>query len=328
MSEELHENSELEFVDKAAVAAVFLLAGLFLWQFLGKGNVADIDNLSNQTTAKINEDESQTYYKSKPEPLQTEKSIKESPVIKIADSAITPEKEPLKKEVIKAQQVVEISPVEKPVEEVIQKAKPVEEVKKIIFPTIKPVTSDLTQGVLKLSGNGEPNSYLQLMLNGQKTTKIDIDKSGSWFYQADLEPGEYSVQVLPAELNEQMSTESAVTKISIPELQSLDSDSTEKLEIEKKALTAEVENLATQIEKHKAELEAATQRMQEPAEDKPAQISSEKNVVNEKLYKVKYGDTINNLSRRFKVSRDQLLQLNNISDKDVIEVDQMLIIQE
>ncbi len=36
MSDELHESSELEFVDKAAVVAVFLLAGVFLWQFLGK----------------------------------------------------------------------------------------------------------------------------------------------------------------------------------------------------------------------------------------------------------------------------------------------------
>ncbi len=325
MSDELHENSELEFVDKAAAVAVFLLAGVFLWQFLGKGNVTDIDNLSNQSTAKIDEAEPQTYYKSKSHLLESEKPIKENPAVKTADSAIASEKELSKKEVVKAS-VAAISPVEKPVEEVRQVAKPVEEIKKIISPTIKPVTSDLTQGILKLSGNGEPNSYLQLMLNGEKIKKIDIDNSGAWFYQTILEPGGYSVQVLPAELNEQMSAESAVTKISIPELQSSGSESTEKLEIEKEALTAEVENLAIQIEKHKAELEVASQRIQEPTEDKPAQISSDKNVVNEKMYKVKYGDTINNLSRRFKVSRSQLLQLNNISDRDVIEVDQMLII--
>jgi LysM repeat protein len=325
MSDELHENSELEFVDKAAVVAVFLLAGVFLWQFLGNGNVTDIDNLSNQTTAKTDEAEPQTYYKSKSQPLETENSIKGSSAIKTADSAIIPEKELSKTEVVKAP-VTAISPVETPVEEVRQVAKPIEEVKKIISPTIKPVTSDLTQGILKLSGNGEPNSFLQLMLNGERIKKIDIDKSGAWIYQTVLEPGDYSVQVLPAELNEQMSAESAVTKISIPELQSSVPESTTKLEAEKEALTNEVENLAVQIEKHRAELEAATQRTQEPAEDKPAQIPSDKNGVNEKLYKVKSGDTINNLSRRFKVSRSQLLQLNKISDKDVIEVDQMLII--
>ncbi len=246
--------------------------------------MTDIDYLSNQAAEKIDETEPPTYYKSKSQPLEPEKIIKENPAIKTADSANILEKKLSKKEVVNSP-VAAISPVEKPVEEARPVAKPVEEVKNIILPTIKPVTSDLSQGILKLSGNGEPNSYLQLMLNGEKTTKIDIDKSGAWFYQTVLEPGEYTVQVLPAELNEQMSTESVATKISIPELQSLDSESTEKLEKEKEVLTAEVENLAAQIEKHKAELEVANQRTKEPAEDKPAQISSDKNGVNEKSIK-------------------------------------------
>lgn len=332
MSDELDKNSELEFVDKAAVVAVFLLAGLFLWQFLGNGSVTSIDDLSGQdTTVK---DEPQTYYKSQSEPLETEKTVKENPVTKITDSATSPVKEASKKDVIEPS-IAQISPIEKPVEEIKKLVEPVEKIKEIIPPTISPVaTSDLTQGILKLSGTGEPRSALQLMLNGQKTSSIDIDNAGKWSYQTNLKPGDYSVQVLSKELDEKINNQSALTKISIPQKESSISKTEIKLEKERESIATQIKKLADEVkeEKNKFEAEKAAHKTQKQINAKLVDLnrkkptSTKKVVKKNKRYKIKYGDTINELSRRFNVSRRQLLKANNISDKDVIEVNEMLII--
>ncbi len=59
--------------------------------------------------------------------------------------------------------------------------------------------------------------------------------------------------------------------------------------------------------------------------EKQKQVSS-KQKLNDRFYKVQYGDTLNKLSKRFRVSLRSLVRANNVSDKNQIEVGQMLII--
>jgi LysM repeat protein len=195
----------------------------------------------------------------------------------------------------------------------------IEPVVEIATPTIRPITSDLSGGVVRLSGTGEPSSHLQLMLNGQRTTKIDIDGRGEWLYETNLEAGDYSIQVIPPELNKQLNNKSAIAKISIPKPLVIEAPEVISVpEVVKAPIVAQVEEMKV--------ITPVVQKVKAQIVPKPTPVVRKKIVSSKNLYKVKYGDTLNKLSRRFNVSLTDILKSNNISDKDVIEVGDMLAI--
>ncbi|MCK5888975.1 MAG: LysM peptidoglycan-binding domain-containing protein [Methylococcales bacterium] len=93
-----------------------------------------------------------------------------------------------------------------------------EEAKKIALPTIKLTPGDLSQGVLKIGGTGNANGYLQLMLDGKKIAKIDVDEKGVWDYDTHLSPGKYEIKALPIGKNGHVYSEHAsFMRVTIPQ---------------------------------------------------------------------------------------------------------------
>lgn len=161
-----------------------------------------------------------------------------------------------------------------------------------ITPTIQqPISTDLT-GALKLKGNATPNSHVLLLLNGHKVTSVQVTPSGKWSYETYLVPGEYSVQVKDGQDLKQ--SESYQIVVSKPQIQW--SKPVSKPQTSQPASASIIPN----TEKR--------------------QIRSRKN----RLYRVKPGDTLYTLSKRYAVTVSEITRANQISDKDQISVGQML----
>lgn len=159
-----------------------------------------------------------------------------------------------------------------------------------VTPTIQqPISTDLT-GALKLKGNATPNSHILLLLNGRKVTSVQVTPTGQWSYETYLIPGEYSVQVK----NDQnlKRSKSYQIVISKPQIQWSNPESKPK-----------TTRPATVI--------SNTAKMS---------TRSSKN----RLYRVKPGDTLYTLSKRYAVTVSEITKANHISDKDQISVGQML----
>lgn len=352
MSDEKVKSSVLELEEKVAVGAVFLLAGWFLWQFLGKDSAVQL--VSNEpelleSTSRVRlfqgDDALQVdegvHTRIETEPVITEsatvtvQSITEpvapvqkrwinrsegvmpsAPVQGKPDLALVPQTvkpvEPVV-EIVKQPVIAAISePVKKtvipePVKKIVETVKPTIVTKSVstrVAPTIQPVTSDLSQGLLRLSGTGQPGGHLQLLLNGRKASNIQVDTQGNWHYESNLESGDYSVQVLSMELDEQLGVQSALANVTISKPQPPVSE----------VIVEQAEPIIDPVVTEKI----VTQK-------KLKQVSSTQKL-NDRFYKVKSGDTLNKLARRFSVSLPSLIRANNVSDKDQIEVGQMLII--
>ncbi|MCK5831547.1 MAG: LysM peptidoglycan-binding domain-containing protein, partial [Methylococcales bacterium] len=188
------------------------------------------------------------------------------------------------------------------------------ETTKVATPTIKPITSDFSNGILNISGTGEPKSSVQLIVNGrQRVAKINIDDTGEWFYKTKLKPGNYSVQVVLPELSEQLNKRSALTNISIPKPQVSNPKPQPSISGSK---TRQKLIIDSEIKQPKTQAAPS-------ANKKPANIN---NLKDKSFHQVKYGDTLRSISRRYKVNLHSLIKLNNISNKNIIEVGQILFI--
>lgn len=327
MSSDIQINPELEIIEKLAVVVVFLLAGLYLWQFLGDEdeaeNVGSIDKIGvTDSSSHFLEDRDSVNFAqqnlieengisvSSSESRASIKNIEDPDVIKNpkeyisakVDNAISKKQETLAP-ISASTQIVEKTEV---VQEEIGKVELVDKIEKEVSrPTINPISGDLSEGILKLFGTGEPGHSLSLLVNGKNYSEIKVNQQGDWKYEAKLEPGEYSVQVLSSKLNEKISSQAVITRISIPDKKPLVKD----IEVVEK----EISELAKKIQQTaKRELDA-----------KKAESNGK---ITQDYYYVKYGDTLNQLSRRYQVSISSLIQANGISDKNVIEINQKLII--
>ena len=403
MSNEKQISDNLELEEKIAVSAVFLLAGWFLWQFLGDkdvslkltdtqsemleespsrvrlfkdDNTANVDQVTsswkNNPASLVNNNTevaitTPTIYADRPElsrqplspsriaPIAAITTSGGSRVTEITSShsplgkeIVTPEKRAIENKAIPA--IVEPIPskikiketvipaiiantVTSPTSEAIPAkaivnnkiAPPIVEqvqpkIKETVRPaiiaksistpaalTIQPVSTDLSTGLLKLSGTGQAESHLQLLLNGRKSSNILVDAKGLWQYETNLKPGEYSVQVLSFAENQQGGIQSVLTHITMPEL------------------PAPVSPIGANVP-IVIKMKPVSPAVVEVTSLGNASDMGSEQKLNDRLYQVKYGDTLNKLSRNFKVSLHHLQQVNNISDKDQIEVGQMLII--
>lgn len=321
MANEIQINPELEIIEKLAVVVVFLLAGLYLWQFLGDKEIAKsitepIDDVAETSFSKNHQFEDRNTV-----------NVKQKEVIKENELLVSSNEERnLQSVAIKTKKNIDLaqSPKETatakvnnaiPKEELLPPAAPIIEKKtvevpakekKVFVPTIDPIKSDLSQGMLKLSGKGQSGSRLLLLLNGKNFSDIWVDQKGVWKYEANLTSGEYSVQVLTPDLNQQVKSQTAITRISIPE--------GKPLEEEIKSLQKEISALKKQTKKTvNTDLEVKTA------------VNSSKKISND-YYRVQYGDTLNIVAKRYKVSLASLIKANAISDKDVIDVGEKLII--
>jgi len=320
MSNDVQVNSELELVEKLAVVVVFFLAALLLWQFLGGKDVVEkitesadevpvmsqpkkhrseeentIDVVQEKTTKDKNI--SETISRSRESKSETKRSAESSGLVQNP-------KEHISNNISRNKEIV--PPITERVVEQKKNATPLVAEKKTVLPTMQPISSNLSDGVLKLSGNGEAGARLVLLLNGKIFSDIHVDRNGFWKYEEKLEPGEYSVQVLTAGLNEKIKNQAALARISIPET---------KPEVEKKikAVQKEIFDIKNKIQQTEA---VKSKLISKKASRK----------INNKFYHVKYGDTLNGLSKRYRVSVQSLIQANEVSDKNVIEINQKLII--
>jgi len=336
MSNDIQINPELEIIEKLAVVAVFLLAGLYLWQFLGdKGDaesvIGAIDKVGTATSSShllddrnrvgfpqhksTEENDISVSSSESRDSINVKKSVEQTDLVKNpkeyksakVDNAFSKKQEILAPVSASTQLEEKTELVREEIaqsEPVFEKAEKVE--KKVSVPTINPIRGDLSEGILKLSGTGEPGHWVSLLLNGENYSEIKVNKQGDWKYETKLDPGEYAFQVLTSKLNESINSQAVITRISIPDTKPLVKD----IEV---------------VEKEISELE---RKIQETAkrdlENKKAERNSK--TMQDDYYHVKYGDTLNQLSKRYQVSLSSLIQANGISDKDVIEINQKLII--
>ncbi len=158
-----------------------------------------------------------------------------------------------------------------------------------VTPTIQqPISTDST-GALKLKGNATPDSHILLLLNGRKVTSVQVTPTGQWSYETYLIPGEYSVQVKDDQNLKQSKSYQIV--ISKPQIQ--------------------WSNPVSKPQPAPAPVIPNTEKRQ---------IRSRKN----RLYRVKPGDTLYTLSKRYAVTVNEITRANQISDKDQISVGQIL----
>ena len=331
MSNDIQINPELEIIEKLAVVVVFLLAGMYLWQFLGDKdeaeNVRSVDKIgfTNSSSHSLEDRDSVNFAHQNPIEKNgisasssesrasmsiTKKNIEAPDVIKNPKEYISAKVDnaTFKKQEILAPDSASTQIVEKTevVQEEIGKVEFVDKIEKEVSrPTINPVSGDLSEGILKLSGTGEPGHSLSLLVNGGNYSEIKVNHQGDWKYEAKLEPGEYSVQVLSSKLNEKISSQAVITRISIPA---------------KKTLVKDIEVVEKEISELAKKIQQTTKR------DLDAKKAESNSKTTQDYYYVKYGDTLNQLSRRYQVSINSLIQANGISDKNVIEINQKLII--
>ena len=325
MSSDIQINPELEIIEKLAVVVVFLLAGMYLWQFLGDKDDAEnvmgsIDKIgvTNSSSHSLEDRDNVNLTQQNPEESSesrasmsvTKKNIEASDVVKTpkeyisakVDSA-TSKKQEIFAPVSASKQIVEKTEV---VQEEIGKVEFVDKIETDVSrPTVNPISGDLSEGILKLSGTGEPGHSLSLLVNGENYSEIKVNHQGDWKYEAKLESGEYAVQVLSSKLNEKINSQAVITRISIPD---------------KKPLVKDIEVVEKEIS------ELAKKIQQTAKRDLDAKKAESKSKTKQDYYYVKYGDTLNQLSKRYKVSLSNLVQANGISDKNVIEINQKLII--
>ena len=332
MSSDIQINPELEIIEKLAVVVVFLLAGLYLWQFLGDKdevkNVGSIDKIGVTDSSSHSLENRDSVNFSQQNPIEensisvsssesratsksiTKKNIDAPDVVKNPKEYIsanvdnaTSKKQEILAPVSASTQTVEKTEV---VQEEIGKVEFVDQIEKDVSrPTVNPISGDLSEGILKLSGTGEPGHSLSLFVNGENYSEIKVNRQGDWKYEAKLEPGEYAVQVLSSKLNEKINSQAVITRISIPD---------------KKTLVKDIEVVEKEISELAKKIQQTTKR------DLDAKKAESNSKTTQDYYYVKYGDTLNQLSRRYQVSLRSLIQANGISDKNVIEINQKLII--
>ncbi len=322
MSSDIQINPEFEIIEKLAVVVVFLLAGLYLWQFLGDKDEAEnvvtdssshsLENRDSVSFSQQNpiEENASSVSSSESRASQSITNIEASDVVKNPKEYISAK---VDNATSKKQKIISpvsdlTQPAEKTevVKEEIRKVEPIDKIEKeVTRPTINPISGALSEGILKLSGTGEPGHSLSLLVNGENYSEIKVNHQGEWKYEAKLEPGEYAVQVLSSKLNKKINSQAVITRISIPD---------------KKPLVKDIEVVEKEIS------ELAKKIQQTAKRDLDAKKAESNSKTTQDYYYVKYGDTLNQLSKRYQVSISSLIQANGISDKNVIEINQKLII--
>jgi LysM repeat protein len=159
-----------------------------------------------------------------------------------------------------------------------------------VTPTIQqPISTDST-GALKLKGNATPNSHILLLLNGRKVTSVQVTPTGQWNYETYLIPGEYSVQVKNDQNLKRSKSYQIVT--SKPQIQ-WSNPAPKPKTTQPAAVISNTAKMSTRSSKNR-------------------------------LYRVKPGDTLYTLSKRYAVTVNEITRANQISDKDQISIGQML----
>ncbi|HFD10905.1 MAG TPA: LysM peptidoglycan-binding domain-containing protein [Crenotrichaceae bacterium] len=190
----------------------------------------------------------------------------------------------------------------KPPAPIIQKQQPGQAT---IAPAITPFQSN-SEELLQLSGSAAPGSSILLLLNGQSVGAIKVTQAGKWNYKTQVKPGNYSVQVMdPVSRKQSKLFKVTVHQKQIP-LQAAETKPSVS-NVNKKGQPADIQSLKTQ---RKVEL---TKKIQIPR-------------VAKRQHRVKSGDTLYTLSRRYQVTVSEMMRANRMSDKDVLSVGQILII--
>lgn len=63
----------------------------------------------------------------------------------------------------------------------------------LVAPTINSLPTEMPSGVVVFSGDAEPSSEVELVINGTAVNTVNASTSGQWIYPAELEAGSYDI---------------------------------------------------------------------------------------------------------------------------------------
>ncbi|MEM7330964.1 MAG: Ig-like domain-containing protein, partial [Chloroflexota bacterium] len=75
-------------------------------------------------------------------------------------------------------------------------------------PTINTPDDEIPSGLVIFSGEGEPGSDVEVMLNGRSADTVTVYRDGEWIYSTNLEAGEYDVTVTGPDADGEMNLSS------------------------------------------------------------------------------------------------------------------------
>ncbi len=334
MTDILLIKSEQESVNKAAIIAVFLFAGvLFLWQFIeDRGSKKNLNSLTE--TPQIDNISKKRWPTTFSNQASISKRINKS-------ERVNP----------KSKAAIKVKPSEKLASLNISQTKKISKQDLALIPTSKePAINNLNQAFVEISNVydpveyenlllndknnpetiSDPNDYKKLLLNDRETTpETNIENGDGQLYDNNAEQKDYSIQVSlpissrqankPLDQIETSKTQQPQTSISDFDIKPT------------KALSTQHKNsFSTQIEKpiKQSVLVATKTANLEKSKVKSVHIvrTDKPNTKKLKQYRIKNGDTLYSLSRRFNVSLNNLLQSNTISKKSKLKIGQIIII--
>ncbi len=91
----------------------------------------------------------------------------------------------------------------------------------VVAPTLDPPPTDLASGdTVTLTGTGQPNSEVEVMVDGELVGTAPVDADGKWsFSLPSLDPGDYSVNVRSLAADGSVAAESPAASLSLPQLE-------------------------------------------------------------------------------------------------------------
>ena len=315
--------------NKAAIVAIFLFAGvLFIWQFIEE------ESKKNLNTA-----------------AQTHQIKNNSP--KIKRSATFSNKTTLSNRSDKTKKLTSKSRVtfeEKPANTGVYRTKKPSKLEPLIPVSKKITTNNLNLALLEIPNISSPFEYKELILDDQnapeiknalvdyqtllltdqETPKTNIEKTNKQLKKTDIEPKDYSIQSLLPISHQKTDNPFDQINILTPKVQQQTSIPNFDIALKQDdELTQQINSFSRPIKQPKIQSASVvtTDLQGQPKIQTVPLVKTNKPRANKvKQHKIKQGETLYSLSRRYNVSLNSLLQSNTISKKSRIKIGQIITI--
>ncbi len=323
---------EQKSINKIAIVAVFLFAGvLFIWQFIEEESKKNLSSATQTHQIKNNSPKikrSATFSNKTTLPNRSDKTKKLN-----SKSRVTFEEKPSKKS------------ANTTVYKITEPSK-----RESLIPVSKKITNNnLNLALLEMSNISSPFEYNKLILNdrntpetnnalvdyqtllltAQETPKTNIEKTNNQLKQTNTEPKDYSIQVLLPKSHQQADKPFDQTSIIPPEVEQQTSIPNFDIKLKEDGLVEQKNSFSRPIEQPKIKSASiVTTAPQGLSKIKTVDLvkTDKPSIGKVKKYKIKQGDTLYSLSRKYNVSLNSLLQSNTISKKSRLKIGQLIII--
>ncbi|MEE9338736.1 MAG: LysM domain-containing protein [Methylococcaceae bacterium] len=319
---------EQKSINKVAIVTVFLFAGtLFIWQFIEEDSIKNLSSstqthqiksnspkikrsaaFSNKTTLSNSSDKTKKF-NSKARVTSEEKSSKN-----IANTNAYRTKEPSKRE--------SLTPISKKI---------TTNNLNLAFSEMPNISSPFEYKKLILNDrntpekNDAPVDYQTLLLTDQETPKTNKHLKQT----TNTESKDYSIQVLLPKSSQQTDKPFDQTSTLTPKVEQQTSIPNFDIKLKEGDLVEQNNSFSKPIEQPKIKSASiVTTDPQGQSKIKTVHlVKADKPRINKvKKYKIKQGDTLYSLSRKYNVSLTSLLQSNTISKKSRLKIGQIIII--